>query len=207
MWGKEEEIGALCVAFDALYNRFICTESLLYQPFHLLLVETRLVIYLVLTRWEYFLNGVQRSIRESLLFSRITICCLPLLLQQSEAPRLRHLVFCSCKKTGGVWADAQGCFVKVFWSLKDQHQNWEMAGQCCFDPLSQWSHRELSRDMWVEKLWQSYCSLCLHFLSSKHHTPFGAWAPHMHPPTVWKGKKVWDFSIVALCYKFLVYAL
>lgn len=29
MWGKGKEIGVLCVAFDALYNRYLYTENLL----------------------------------------------------------------------------------------------------------------------------------------------------------------------------------
>lgn len=162
-----------------------------------MLVEMALVIYLLLNRWECFLNGIQKSVREIMFFSRISICCLPLLLQQSEAPRLRHLVSYSCKKTGWVCTHAQGCFLKVFWlserSVLKLGNGWAVL--LC-SPLSQWSHPELSMGMWVQKLWQRYRSPCLHFLNRKHGMPFRAWAPHMHPCTVWKGKKVWDFQMM-----------
>lgn len=210
MWGKGEEIGVLCVAFDALYNRFIYTEKLLKQPFHLMLVEVRLVIYLLLNRWEHFLNGVQRSIRGILFFSRMTICCAPLLLQQSEAPDSDTLCSTPARKQDECELMLKAAPLKNFDSLEDQQWNWEMSGQrdqMLWSPLSQRSHRELSRAMWVVKLWQSHCSPCPHFLSRKHCTPFRAWAPHMHLSTAWKGQKVSDFTNVALCYKFLVYVL
>lgn len=135
MWGKGEEIGVLCVAFDALYNRFIYTEKLLKQPFHLMLVEVRLVIYLLLNRWEHFLNGVQRSIRGILFFSRMTICCAPLLLQQSEAPDSDTLCSTPARKQDECELMLKAAPLKNFDSLEDQQWNWEMSGQRCFGPL------------------------------------------------------------------------